>query len=342
MANGTVSGRLIAAAAVVVIIAGAVGASTSWSSHLRPKYLVVANSYPAEARMEHGRWYWIERPAKSASRLVRTGGSHLETLATADEILGFDVQSDSVVWTARQGARWLIGAIRGTRANHWDSDVPLGRPAVDGDRVFWSARHPGILASGSSNPILGPVQRIWMADGSGHARSLGTLPENTCGVVGASGDAVYASCERSLSGEQTVVYALSVGTGNVERIIGEKGPCSVHLGRQRELVWTAPSRDSSSKAVYSVRSLSPGKPPKVLADWLPRPGDVAFFGDRILYVGGPGVPAVYRIGSSNDLPEVIPQFPGYAAVSVGEGLVLLRTTEGKDGTFRLYTAPLSR
>jgi hypothetical protein len=300
----------------------------------------VADSLPLEIRQAGDYWYWIERPNKSKAKLVRASANGKEILAEADDLAGYGVGGDAVAWSAREGDVWSVVRRRaGESAVLYSGKEVVGSPALSDGRAAWAVVRGDRQKKLAPMPVLGPSVEVYTSDG-GKPRTVAQLVETQCDAVAVRGDTAYTVCHRNQGTAQTVIYAVSMKDGSVRRLVGEEGISQVVLLETGELVWTALSRDSSSReTIAAICSLPPGRPPLTRADWLPAIGQLTVAGHSPNYVGGTGVGALWIIGSSNELITPLQPPLGFAVAAAGDRGILLYKFPAEGTQFKLFTTP---
>lgn len=333
--------RVLVAAGLVVVAAACSYVAAGMFRKPSPQPFVAADSSPLDIAKSGDHWYWIERPDKAKAHLVRASRSGKEILAGADDIAGYSVQGDSVVWSARNGDEWSVARRRGDRTGVvWTGKEVAGRPALAGDLTAWAIVRRGRQGESMTLPSLGPTVEIRVTNGDGKIRSVGRLIETQCDVIGIRGEMAYVVCQRKQGTAQTVIYAVSMKDGSARRVMGEEGDSQVVLLNNGVLVWTAYSRDSSSPAnIQSIRSLSPGQPAVTRADWLPPVGLLFSTGDSAVFVSRFGTSDLWRIGRSNDLIAPLQAPAGFAIMAAGDREILLQGIHIAGKKISLFTTP---
>lgn len=334
-------GPIAIAILLVAVVAGSLTAAGVFRKGT-PAFLAAADYIPSDVSEHDGWWYWIERPLKARVKLLRAKPNSTETLAEADEIPGYSAAGDVVVWSARNGSQWSVNRRSdGRDETLWAGSDAVGAPRIAGQSILWAATTPGVLKENITLPALGPRTALMVSGSGSGPRSVGNLLESGCDVVGARGDSAYVACHRYGAEIQTAGYEISLTSGGSRRVFGENGLSPVLLRSNGELMWTAPSRDSSIPAqVSSVQSLSPGKSIVTRADWLPSHGQLYESGDRVYCIAGPGMPRLWAFSTNDELPREIDTPPGYDVLGASDKSALLMQTTGGRGKLRLFTYPM--
>jgi hypothetical protein len=326
---------------IVAVGAGALIASRA-ARKPAPTYLTDAGYSPTDMSEHSGWWYWTERKPKSRVLVFRAKDHAKEPITEADDIAGYAVAGDTIAWTARNGKQWSVVRRQGGRdTTVWSGSDSAGAPWLAGDMLVWAITKPGAIKENVTLPALGP-QTVLMVSRAGAApKGVGNLLESGCDVAGVRGDTAYAVCGRSTSGFQTAGYEVSLSNGAARRVFGEDGPAKAIALPSGDLMWTAPSRDSSMpERMSSVRSLSPGKAAVTRGDWLPAYGQLFASGDRVFFGASAGQSGLWPVTTNDELPHQVETPAGYDAAAVGDRSVLLTRWVNKSVTVKLYTWPL--
>jgi hypothetical protein len=331
-------GPIAIAILILAVVGGALAASGTFRKPT-PTFLADAGYSPSDLSEHDGWWYWIERAPKTREKLFRARPGTKEPLAEADRIAGYDASGDTVVWSARSGTRWSVARSQAGRDETlWAGTDVVGAPSLSGDAVLWAVTKPGTIKDNVTLPALGPRTELMVSRPGAAPKSVCSLLEAGCDVAGVHGDSAYAVCARSGGEGQTAGYEISLSSGAARRVFGEGGIASAILLPGGELIWTAPSRDSSiPERVACVRSLSPGVASVTRADWLPSDGQLFVSGDRTYYVGGSGSLQLWSLTTNDALPRQLETPPDFNALAAGGGATLLSRPAGKGSAVGLYT-----
>jgi hypothetical protein len=303
-----------------------------------PVHLADTTGTPVEVTQRGDAWYWIERPDKGKARLVRAARSGIETVATADAIVGYDVDQEQIAWTARDDRRWMVmvGPVAGQKRAAWTGAGPAGSPSVRGNRVVWAVTRPGFLPEDAPMAALGPSVQVWM-EVEGRAKPLATLLEASARMIGLFGDRAYIAAERNRLSGTAVLYEVTLTDGKWRRVTGEQGLSSPVARADETLFWVARSQDSSSRGEAAcVRSIAPRATLSTNADWLPPRGQLFVAGSDIYYVDSEPHPAAWQIRTNAELVTPLTLPADYSPVAVGQSEFLLRSDRERNGVHRLF------
>jgi len=329
---------------VVLVAALAVGAGTALGAFHRvgPQFLVTTDVMPQDVRQQAADWWWIERPQKAKARLVRVHGGVKETVASADEIAGYDLDGESSAWTSRVAGHWSVQRRRGDRVETlWSGADRVGRPAFADASVIWAQTHEDSPPGAAPLPAIGPRTEVAMFADGAPIRRTGRLLEASGDIIGVRGGHAFVACSRAIGGPPSVVYDVSPVNGDARRLAAETDAVDAVLLSSGELVWTAPSRDSAQRGnVTCVRSIGSDGQVSTRSDWLPHGGRLNVSGDALYYSGGVGDGGAWSIGRNNQLPASIRPPQGFVVVGVGSKDMLLESLASSVTSMRLYTMPI--
>lgn len=307
-----------------------------------PVHLAEAMSQPDDPRQYGQAWFWIERPSKGNAKLVRATRSGVETIASAEAVAGYDVDTDRVVWSCRDGGKWsvLVAESGGHGRTIWTGSEPAGRPIFGGGRVVWTVTKPGILKTEIPMPGLGSTTRVLSAAADGRVTELCSMPETEARAIGVNGEHVYLSALRTGPPHAVALYSVPVTGGAAVRFAGEEGEHPAVLRSDGTAFWSAPSRDSSNTgSVACIRSAAPGGVISTNADWLQPHGRLFAVGPDIWYIDGGSFPAAWRITANTELPLAVGPPKGFDSVAVGDREILLRRRGDPDRAQGLFVVP---